>query len=150
MKRHRLASVACVLLGLMACGDQPTEPPASGLGARRALLERAVSLRDDVRRVGVATTAHRAEGEGLVADIQAWNRLRPHESIGLEGGVASPTDQLTLAAVPIFPKPGCAPCPFIIFRGNRIGILRSEGPCRPGAGLERCFYTWIYVGQFGG
>jgi len=146
MKRHHRTAVAFLLLGLVACGDQPLEPTPSDLGGRQVLLDRITELADDNQNAGLPAVAQHAESERLLADIMAWNGSHPLDAIRIEAGVVADSELLTTAAVPIFPRAGCKPCPFIIVRGNRIGILRSEGPCRPGAGLERCFYTWIYMG----
>jgi hypothetical protein len=134
-------ALALVVLG--ACSDgAPTTPEAPEMTEARfvELREAALRIAGRIEAAGVITAADRIEIDALQRELdECIDRVDgPAPALSAESGAT------VVAAAPTSPDPSapCTPCPLIISNGNCIGVLRSSGPCRPGAGLERCFYNW--------
>jgi hypothetical protein len=139
MKIVRSVTTALALFAVAACGDVTPSAPAEQEMTQARFLElqaSAIRIAERVQETGIITAADQAEIDALERELDAC--------VGVETGQGAATE-LASATTGVYPGP-CLPCPFIISQGNCIGVLRSEGPCRPGAGLERCFYNWYCYG----
>ena len=143
MKTPHCIATALALVLMFGCGEHaPTAPAEPQMTAERfeTLRESAIRIANRVAATGEITAADRIEIEALQRELEECVRT----------GVG-PLASSTSASAPGdgAPTGSCTPCPFIISNGNCIGVLRSSGPCRPGAGLERCFYNWYCYGSTG-
>jgi hypothetical protein len=148
MKIVRSTSAALALFALAACGEvTPTVPAEPEMTETRflELRESAMRIAERVQETGTLTAVDRAALDALERELVAC--------VGGEAGDGTlhATPGATSSgpagiSVGIWPGGDCQPCPLIISRGSCIGVLRSEGPCRAGAGLERCFYNWYCYG----
>jgi hypothetical protein len=146
MKTARCVATALALFLAAACTDgAPTAPPEPEMTEARflELHGSALQIANRIQAQGSITTEDRIELDAIGRELiecmegsEGSGLLHASSIVGPDAGLvaAAPTNPL--------PTKGCQPCPFMIMKGSCIGVIRSWGPCRPGAGLERCFYTW--------
>lgn len=137
---HRMGT-ALALLVTAACTEAvPTQPvrPAMTEARFAELRQSALRIAERIEASGEVTAQDRLEIEAITQELDACVEVT-RTPVGGELLTETATADAPLSGAP---TPGCRPCPFIISNGGCIGVLRSEGPCRPGAGLERCFYNW--------
>jgi hypothetical protein len=147
---YGFATGLALLVGAGCADGAPTEPAVPVMTEARfaELRDAAIRITERIDAAGEMTAEDRIEIEAisreLDACVEAGGRSLATEAAAAPGSTT---------ASPIYGgSPGggsCLPCPFILSHGNCIGVLRSQGPCRPGAGLERCFYTWYCYGSTG-
>jgi hypothetical protein len=139
MKIVRSVTMTLALFAVAACSDGTPSAPAEPEMTQSRFLElqaTAMRIAERVQEAGVITAADQAAIEALERELDTC--------VGVETS-QGPSTELASANTWVYPGP-CLSCPYIISNGNCIGVLRSEGPCRPGAGLERCFYSWYCYG----
>jgi hypothetical protein len=147
MKIVRSASAALALFALAACGEgTPTAPAEPEMTETRflELRESAMRIAERVQETGTLTAVDRAALDALERELVACVGGEAGDGT-LHATTGATSSEAAGVSVGVWPGP-CLRCPLIISNGNCIGVLRSEGPCRPGAGLERCFYNWYCYG----
>lgn len=151
MRTARCLTLALGFVLAAGCAERsPTEPAEPRITEARfaELRESAILIANRVNAAGEITATDRAEIEAIQRELgtcataqDAARRMTGHPATGV------PAPVTVAAPIGRSPNEGCMSCPFIIAHGNCIGVLRSSGPCRPGAGLERCFYNWYCYGS---
>ncbi len=138
------AAIPMAVLILSACSEAaPTDTDSPVMTEARfaELQAQAVRIAERVELAGRVTAEDRSQIDAIRRELDTCVDVTVERRRG-----PVPTETASAAIVPGVGG-GCTPCPFIVRSGNCIGILRSSGPCRPGAGLERCFYNWYCYGS---
>ena len=132
----------------LAPGCRTAAPDGPAEAERHALEQRAVALRDAVKRDGRSTPERQAEFRQLAAEVRAWQAGSGRDDLRV-------TEESRRATARRNDGGGgleCDDCPGYTLDGDRICFLESQGECPVDDGSDLiigpvCVYTCLWIGS---